>query len=162
MGLARASELFAAGVDFHGVHDWNQGIRTFVPDYNVLDDPEFSRRAFASSPMSSLDTWKSPVLLVHGDDDRNVSFIESINLITALRKRNVDVEQLVFPDEVHDFLRQLGRRTRGAGRALRPGWSRERHAAGQHSRLAALARVARDHLPGFLRAEDDGIRRREQ
>jgi dipeptidyl aminopeptidase/acylaminoacyl peptidase len=105
MGLARASDLFAAGVDFHGVHDWNQGIRTFLPDYNVLDDPEFSRRAFAASPMASVDTWKSPVLLIHGDDDRNVSFIESINLITALRKRKVDVEQLVFPDEVHDFLR---------------------------------------------------------
>ena len=55
--------------------------------------------------MSTVDTWKSPVLLIHGDDDRNVSFIESINLITALRKRNVEVEQLVFPDEVHDFLR---------------------------------------------------------
>jgi dipeptidyl aminopeptidase/acylaminoacyl peptidase len=105
MGLSRASDLFAAGVDFHGVHDWNQGIRTFIPEYNVLDDPDFARRAFASSPMSSVDTWKSPVLLIHGDDDRNVSFIESINLITALRKRNVDVEQLVFPDEVHDFLR---------------------------------------------------------
>ena len=47
MGLSRASDLFAAGVDFHGVHDWNQGIRTFLPDYNVLDDPEFSRRALA-------------------------------------------------------------------------------------------------------------------
>jgi len=45
------------------------------------------------------------VLLIHGDDDRNVSFIESINLIIALRKQGVDVEQLVFPDEVHDFLR---------------------------------------------------------
>jgi dipeptidyl aminopeptidase/acylaminoacyl peptidase len=76
-----------------------------VPDYNALEDPDFSRRAFASSPMASVDTWKSPVLLIHGDDDRNVSFIESINLITALRKRNVEVEQLVFPDEVHDFLR---------------------------------------------------------
>lgn len=105
MGLSRASDLFAAGVDFHGVHDWNQGIRTFVPDYNVLDDPDFSRRAFAASPMASVDTWKSPVLLIHGDDDRNVSFVESINLIVALRKRGVDVEQLVFPDEVHDFLR---------------------------------------------------------
>ena len=105
MGLSRASNLFAAGVDFHGVHDWNQGIRTFLPDYNVLDDPEFSRRAFAASPMATVDGWKSPVLLIHGDDDRNVSFIESINLIVALRKRGVEVEQLVFPDEVHDFLR---------------------------------------------------------
>lgn len=105
MGLSRASNLFAAGVDFHGVHDWNQGIRTFRPDYNTLEDADFARRAFAASPLSSVDTWKSPVLLIHGDDDRNVSFIESVNLITALRKRGVEVEQLVFPDEVHDFLR---------------------------------------------------------
>jgi dipeptidyl aminopeptidase/acylaminoacyl peptidase len=105
MGLSRASNLFAAGVDFHGVHDWNQGIRTFRPDYNTLEDADFARKAFAASPLSSVDTWKSPVLLIHGDDDRNVSFIESINLITALRTRGVEVEQLVFPDEVHDFLR---------------------------------------------------------
>jgi dipeptidyl aminopeptidase/acylaminoacyl peptidase len=105
MGLSRASDLFAAGVDMHGVHDWNEGIHTFIPEYSRLDDPEFARTAFDASPLASVDTWKSPVLLVHGDDDRNVSFIQSINLIAALRKRNVDVEQLVFPDEVHDFLR---------------------------------------------------------
>jgi dipeptidyl aminopeptidase/acylaminoacyl peptidase len=105
MGLSRASDLFAAGVDFHGVHDWNQGIRTFQPEYSVHDDPDFSRRAFNSSPLATVDGWRSPVLLIHGDDDRNVSFIESINLIIELRKRKVDVEQLVLPDEVHDFLR---------------------------------------------------------
>jgi dipeptidyl aminopeptidase/acylaminoacyl peptidase len=55
--------------------------------------------------MATVDGWKSPVLLIHGDDDRNVSFIESINLVAALRKRGVEVEQLVYPDEVHDFLR---------------------------------------------------------
>ena len=79
--------------------------RSFQPDYSVHDDPDFSRRAYSSSPLSTVDSWKSPVLLIHGDDDRNVSFIESINLIVELRKRKVDVEQLVFPDEVHDFLR---------------------------------------------------------
>jgi dipeptidyl aminopeptidase/acylaminoacyl peptidase len=105
MGLSRASDMFAAGVDMHGVHDWNEGIRTFMPDYNRLDNPEFARMAFDASPLSSVDTWRSPVLLVHGDDDRNVSFVQSINLIAALRRRHVDVEQLVFPDEVHDFLR---------------------------------------------------------
>jgi dipeptidyl aminopeptidase/acylaminoacyl peptidase len=107
LGLARASNLFAAGVDFHGVHDWNQGIRTFRPEYNTLEEADFARKAFAASPLASVDTWTSPVLLIHGDDDRNVSFVESINLITALRKRGVEVEQLVFPDEVHDFLRHV-------------------------------------------------------
>jgi dipeptidyl aminopeptidase/acylaminoacyl peptidase len=102
MGLARASDLFAAGVDIHGVHDWNVGIRTFIPNYNPA--PEVQRLAFNSSPMAYVDRWRSPVLVIHGDDDRNVSFIETVALVEALRERKVDVEQLVLPDEVHNFL----------------------------------------------------------
>jgi dipeptidyl aminopeptidase/acylaminoacyl peptidase len=103
MGLARASNLFAAGVDFHGVHNWNVGIRTFIPNYNPKPDEE--RLAFESSPMASLDTWKSPVLVIHGDDDRNVSFRETVDLVEGLRERHVEVEQLILPDEIHGFLR---------------------------------------------------------
>ena len=105
MGLSRASDMFAAGVDFHGVHDWNVGIRTFVPTYNPLERPEASKLAFESSPMFSIGGWRSPVLVVHGDDDRNVSFVETVRLVEMLRERNVEVEQLVFPDEIHGFLR---------------------------------------------------------
>ncbi|HSK81556.1 MAG TPA: prolyl oligopeptidase family serine peptidase, partial [Thermoanaerobaculia bacterium] len=103
LGLSRASDLFAAGVDIHGVHDWNVGIRTFFPDYDPTPDEE--RLAFESSPMAWLDGWRSPVLVIHGDDDRNVSFSETVDLVEALRERNVPVEQLIFPDEVHSFLR---------------------------------------------------------
>lgn len=104
MGLASASDLFAAGVDVHGVHDWNVGIQTFRPDYNPLVDPEATRVAFEASPMSRLDGWRSPVLVIHGDDDRNVRFVETVDLVEELRKREVEVEQLVLPDEVHGFL----------------------------------------------------------
>ncbi len=106
LGLARASDLFAAGVDFHGVHDWNRTIRNFVPEYNTLERPEEARLALASSPLFSLETWRSPVLVIHGDDDRNVPFLETIALVEQLRKRDVEVEQLIFPDEVHGFLLQ--------------------------------------------------------
>jgi dipeptidyl aminopeptidase/acylaminoacyl peptidase len=105
MGLTRNPELFKAGVDIHGVHDWNVGIRTFVPDYDVYADPAATRLAFTSSPMAQVKNWRDPVLLVHGDDDRNVRFIETLTLIRELRAQNVPVEQLVFPDEVHGFLR---------------------------------------------------------
>jgi len=54
--------------------------------------------------MASLETWRSPVLLIHGDDDRNVPFAESVELAEKLRARGVEVEVLVFPDEVHGFL----------------------------------------------------------
>ncbi len=103
LGLARASNLFAAGVDIHGVHDWNVGIRTFIPDYDP--EPDEKRLAFESSPMAWLDNWRSPVLVIHGDDDRNVSFSETVALVEKLRERNVEVEQLILPDEIHSFLR---------------------------------------------------------
>ena len=57
-------------------------------------------------PPSSLgpDTWRSPVLLIQGDDDRTVHFNQTVMLADALRRRGVEVKELVFPDEIHDFL----------------------------------------------------------
>ncbi len=113
MGLARASNLFAAGVDFHGVHDWS--VRNAANANNALSpsaDPaaqtareESGRLAFSSSPMASIGTWRSPVLLIHGDDDRNVNFSETVTLVSALRRQGVYFEQLIIPDEIHGFLR---------------------------------------------------------
>jgi dipeptidyl aminopeptidase/acylaminoacyl peptidase len=104
LGLARASDLFASGVDIHGVHDWNVVIENFVPSYDPAARAEAARLAHQSSPMAYLDGWTSPVLLIHGDDDRNVPFSETVDLVEQLRTRDVPFEQLVFPDEVHGFL----------------------------------------------------------
>lgn len=104
LGLAKASNLFAAGVDIHGVHDWNVVIRNFVPSYNPERAAAFAKLAYESSPMASIDGWRSPVLVIHGDDDRNVPFSETVDLVEALRHRDVHLEQLIFPDEVHGFL----------------------------------------------------------
>jgi dipeptidyl aminopeptidase/acylaminoacyl peptidase len=104
LALARASSLFAAGVDMHGVHDWNLELPTFSPNYDPRVRPDIARLAFESSPMASVDTWRSPVLLIHGDDDRNVPFAETVQLVEALRRHKVEFEELIFPDEIHDFL----------------------------------------------------------
>lgn len=104
LGLARASDMFTAGVDLHGVHDWNAVISNFMPSYKPTERAEAARLAWESSPLSSMATWRSPVLLIQGDDDRNVPFSETVDLAEALRKQGVEFEQLVFPDDVHDFL----------------------------------------------------------
>ncbi len=104
LGLARASDLFAAGVDIHGVHDWNVVIKNFVPGYDAEKEREVAALAFESSPMAFTKGWRSPVLIIHGDDDRNVPFSESVDLAEELRKQGVYFEQLIFPDEVHGFL----------------------------------------------------------
>jgi dipeptidyl aminopeptidase/acylaminoacyl peptidase len=110
LALSRGSDLFAAGVDFHGVHDWatlrdegDEPIRSGDPDEQRRRQ-EAARLAFESSPMASVKTWRSPVLLIHGDDDRNVSFSQSVVLVAALREQHVDFEELIIPNEIHDFL----------------------------------------------------------
>lgn len=99
LALARSSDLYAAGVDFHGVHDWNLQ----YPAYATAN-PEAARLALESSPLKSVKDWKSPVLLIQGDDDRNVPFSNTVRLAAALRTAGVPFEEHIFPDEIHAFL----------------------------------------------------------
>src|SRR5690242_12961618 len=104
LALARASDLFAAGVDLSGVHNWNLEIPDWVPPYYDQRQPETMRVAFESSPLAYVKTWRSPVLLIQGDDDRTVPFKEMVHMVEALRQQHVAFQQIVFPDEIHDFL----------------------------------------------------------
>lgn len=97
LALARSSDVFRVGVDFHGVHDWSK-------EWELAPTDPAAKVAYDSSPMAFVDHWKSPVLLIHGDDDRNVQFGQTVILTDALRKRKVEFEDLIFPDEIHDFL----------------------------------------------------------
>ena len=102
MGLAHDSDMFAAGVDLHGVHDWSafkEDLPADAPDHDAA-----VKLAFQSSPNAAIATWKSPVLLIQGDDDRNVEFSQTVNLLQRLRAQKVHVEELIFPDEIHGFL----------------------------------------------------------
>jgi dipeptidyl aminopeptidase/acylaminoacyl peptidase len=105
LALSRNSDVFAAGVDFHGVHDWSTllGRRASgaeeAPDYK-----DAVKLAYDSSPVATVVQWRSPVLLIHGDDDRNVPFQQTNDLVQRLRKQNVAFEEVIFPDEIHDFL----------------------------------------------------------
>ena len=89
--LARNSDIFKAGVDLAGVHLWGSSV-----------DPESV--SFKSSVAGAIDGWKSPVLLVHGDDDRNVAFQQTTGLVQLLRPRNVEFELIVFPDDTHESM----------------------------------------------------------
>jgi dipeptidyl aminopeptidase/acylaminoacyl peptidase len=84
--LARNSDVFAAGFDMAGVH-------------------EFLGEGFKHSPAAFVDQWSSPVFLAFGDDDRNVDFNQGISLWKALRTQRPEVEVVthVIPNETHDM-----------------------------------------------------------
>lgn len=101
LALARNSDLFAAGVDFHGVHSMLRPLPT-----SLSPDAQAAARQLQwdSSPLGSIDRWRSPVLLIHGDDDRNVDFAQSVLLARELAARRIPYRELVFPGERHSFL----------------------------------------------------------
>ena len=105
MALARNSDLFAAGVDFHGIHDWN--LEDNASDWkqgSFAQMDAIATKARIASPIGSIDRWRSPVLLIHGDNDPEVAYAQTPILAEALRSRNVPVQELIFPDELHGFL----------------------------------------------------------
>lgn len=105
MALSRDSSLFAAGVDLSGVHDWNiDHPDNFQISDDVADVNARWKLAWESSPLASVDNWHSPVLLIQGDNDDEVPFLQTVRLAAALRQRHVDVDTLIFPDEMHTFL----------------------------------------------------------
>ncbi len=109
LALARNSDIFKAGVDLHGVHDWSRLLDEWtgkpVTRYEKGDREKALEVAWTSSPVAALDGWKSPVLLVQGDDDRNVPFVQTVDLARRLADKQVPFEELVIPNEIHGFLR---------------------------------------------------------
>ena len=109
LALARNSDVFKAGVDLHGVHNWIADVGAEFTNAQMRHEKGDIKQAldvaWQSSPVASIATWKSPVLLIQGDDDRNVHFHETVDLARRLAEQHVSYEELVFPDEIHGFLR---------------------------------------------------------
>lgn len=101
MGLARNSDIFKAGTDYAGVHDWTRDIDS---SGKLQGTPEQRKVAYDSSPVASLDKWRSPVFISQGDDDRNVDFAQGVDMVTRLRAKGVEVQTMVFPNETHENL----------------------------------------------------------
>ena len=51
-------------------------------------------------------TWPSPVFVIHADDDRNVPFSQSTDLVERLRAHEIPYETLVIVDDTHHWLVQ--------------------------------------------------------
>jgi dipeptidyl aminopeptidase/acylaminoacyl peptidase len=101
LALARASDVFAAGVDYAGVHDWSGVLKVYAAAGAQAASDSI---AFASSPLASIKRWRSPVLVIQADDDHNVPFEQSVLLTKALREQQVPYELIVIPNEIHDLL----------------------------------------------------------
>ncbi|MEJ7560312.1 MAG: prolyl oligopeptidase family serine peptidase [Pedobacter sp.] len=104
LALGKDSEIFAAGVDIHGVNNRFGSASTDVKA-EAPDAAEAERLAVFSSPITYLDSWKSPVLLIHADDDRNVNFSQTVDLVKRFQEKGFSFESLAIPDDTHHWMK---------------------------------------------------------
>ena len=106
LALGKDSKLFAAGVDFHGVHNWFVQSSLITDRYEKAPDYDLAlKTAWLSSPDAWVGSWKSPVLIIQGDDDRNVRVSHSIDLVNRLEKKGVPYESLMIVDDTHEWMK---------------------------------------------------------
>jgi dipeptidyl aminopeptidase/acylaminoacyl peptidase len=132
LALGRNSDLFAVGVDVHGVHDMTSdggariGANAWRFERTPADLEALARTAWESSPVSAVSTWRAPVLFIHADDDRNVRFSQTVDLVQRLRAKGVPLEEITIVDDTHHFMRHANQHRVNAaiaeylGRMLKP------------------------------------------
>jgi dipeptidyl aminopeptidase/acylaminoacyl peptidase len=119
MVLAAVTEypdLWAAGIDYYGIARW----KTFfertglwrighrAAEYgDPVRDAELLERL---SPLHKAGLIRCPMLVAQGLTDPRVPPQESEQIVAALRRREVPVDYVTFPDEGHGFLKRDNRR----------------------------------------------------
>jgi dipeptidyl aminopeptidase/acylaminoacyl peptidase len=108
-GLTEYPDMFAAGANLYGVVNFETFFKNTQPwmaaiskiEYGDPDkEAEMLRRL---SPLTRIDRVKAPTIVLHGANDTNVPVIEAEQVVENLKKRNVPVEYVLFPDEGHGW-----------------------------------------------------------
>jgi dipeptidyl aminopeptidase/acylaminoacyl peptidase len=96
--------LWRAGVDVAGVVDWaTYGAGYTTPRLGTpVENPDIYR---ISAPIRHMENLRRPLLVLHGTNDRNVPFRDSLRVIDVLEKAGKDFEMGVYPGEIHFFRR---------------------------------------------------------
>jgi len=115
--LTAFPDAFAAGADLFGIVNFFSFFAETEPwmaqiSKTEYGDPDSQKELLKNlSPLFKLGWIKAPVLVLHGKNDTNVPVVEATQVVESLKKRNVPVEFILFPDEGHGF-RKLPNRIR--------------------------------------------------
>jgi len=110
-GLTRYPDLFAAGANLFGVVNFETFFAHTEPWMAAISTIEYGDPVTQKdllrelSPIHAIDRVKAPTIVLHGANDTNVPVVEAEQVVDSLKKRNVPVEYVLFPDEGHGFVR---------------------------------------------------------
>ncbi len=99
-------DTFRAAIDKVGIVNFVTFLQNTKPyrrkvreaEYGPLSDPEFLK---SISPVHKIDRVRTPLLIVHGENDPRVPVGEARQILEALKGRKHDVQAIFFTDEGH-------------------------------------------------------------
>jgi dipeptidyl aminopeptidase/acylaminoacyl peptidase len=118
--LAFHPEVFDVGINIFGVTNWVRTLESIpawwgaqrIALFDEMGDPATdAERHRRISPLFHAANIRRPMLVVQGANDPRVLQVESDELVAAVRRNNVAVEYVLFPDEGHGFRRKENRVT---------------------------------------------------
>lgn len=130
--LTRDPLLFRCGINVAGVVDWaTYGAGYTTPRLGTpVENPDIYR---VSAPIYHMEKLVRPLLVLHGTNDRNVAFRDSLRLWDQLLKLGKDFEMGVYPGEIHFFRR---------AHILRDAWRRAEDFFDRHLKQATTTTTA--------------------
>jgi dipeptidyl aminopeptidase/acylaminoacyl peptidase len=111
-------EVFRCAVDMFGPSDLAALIRSMPPYWSVekanimrrMGDPDTELPFLKErSPLFFTENIRIPLLIAQGANDPRISKSASDRMVEALRKRKIECEYVVFPDEGHGFVKPVNR-----------------------------------------------------
>ncbi len=87
---------------FHGVSDIGY---TFIERELLADVWKDTKKVWEFSPIAYVDNVKTPLLIIHGEQDMRCPIEQGEQFYVALKKRKVDVEMARFPGSNHELSR---------------------------------------------------------
>ena len=108
-GLTEFPDMFAAGANLFGVVNFETFFKNTQPWMAAISkieygDPDKEADMLRQlSPLTRIDRVKAPTIVLHGANDTNVPVIEAEQVVENLKKRNIPVEYVLFPDEGHGW-----------------------------------------------------------
>jgi dipeptidyl aminopeptidase/acylaminoacyl peptidase len=113
--LVTYPDLFAVGIDICGMSNFATFYQHTEPwiaaaAVSKYGDPVTDADLLRDlSPMTRIDRLRTPLMVVHGENDSNVPRIEAEQVVAALRERGVPHRYVLFPDEGHELLHRSSR-----------------------------------------------------
>lgn len=114
-GLTLYPEMWAAGVDVVGIANFRTFLEQTAPYRRALREAEYGSLDKDGalldkiSPIHKVDKIKAPLMVLHGTNDPRVPVGEAKQIASALDKRGVPVQLMIFDDEGHGLAKLKNR-----------------------------------------------------